>query len=190
LIASQDRKGKKQMTSLPDIGEIFTQLPEGSATDALDVFGPTVEFISFSNDDHNQICVMRGVVPPGVTVPLHSHADFEDFFIVSGTQQVLLPDAHGLHWRDVHAGDYVRVPGGIPHAHRNISRAPAVELVITTARLGQFFQEAGRPVAAVTQPPSPQELARFVDTAGKYGYQLGTREQNAAVGIELPPFAD
>jgi hypothetical protein len=29
-----------------------------------------------------------------------------------------------------------------------------------------------------------------VELAGKYGYQLGTREQNATVGIELPPSAD
>jgi quercetin dioxygenase-like cupin family protein len=178
------------MTSPPDTGDIFTLPPEGTGTDALEVFGPTVEFISFSNDDYNQICVMRGVIPPGVTVPLHSHADFEDFFLVSGTQQVLLPDAHGLHWRDARAGDYVRIPGGIPHAHRNVSGTPAVELIITTARLGQFFREAGRPVAAATQPPSPQEVARFVETASKYGYRLGTREQNATVGIELPPLVD
>jgi quercetin dioxygenase-like cupin family protein len=176
------------MASPPDTCDIFTLPPKGIGTDALDVFGPTVEVISFSNDDHNQICVMRGVIPPGVTVPLHSHADFEDFFIISGRQQVLLPDAHGLHWRNVYAGDYVRVPGGIPHAHRNVSSTPAVELIITTARLGQFFREVGRHVAAVTQPPAPQELARFVETASKYGYQLGTREQNATVGIELPPF--
>jgi hypothetical protein len=55
------------MTSPPDTGDIFTLPPEGTGTDALEVFGPTVEFISFSNDDYNQICVMRGVIPPGVT---------------------------------------------------------------------------------------------------------------------------
>src|ERR1700761_6509554 len=68
---------QEHMTSPADAGDIFTLPPEGTGTDALEVFGPTVEFISFSTDDHNQICVMRGVIPPGVTVPLHSHADFE-----------------------------------------------------------------------------------------------------------------
>jgi hypothetical protein len=53
------------MTSPPDTGDIFTLPPEGTETDALDVLGPTVEFISFSNDDYNQICVMRGVIPRG-----------------------------------------------------------------------------------------------------------------------------
>jgi hypothetical protein len=36
-----------------------------------------------------------------------------------------------------------------------------------------------------THPPTPDELAEFVTVATKYGYDLGTLEQNAAVGIAL-----
>jgi hypothetical protein len=77
----------------------------------------------------------------------------------------------------------VHIPAGIPHAHRNVSDEPALELLITTARLGRFFQEIARPGA--THPPTPDELAEFVTVATKYGYDLGTLEQNAAVGIAL-----
>lgn len=70
-----------------------------------------------------------------------------------------------------------------PHAHRNVSDEPAVELVITTARLGRFFQEVAR--IGVTHPPTPIELAEFVAVATRYGYDLGTPEQNAAIGIAL-----
>ncbi len=38
-----------------------------------------------AEDGENQICVMRAVIPPGVTVPLHSHDDFEDFLILAGS---------------------------------------------------------------------------------------------------------
>jgi hypothetical protein len=113
--------------------------------------------------------------PPGlgqVTVPLHSHEDPEDFYIVSGTQQVLIKDDDGLQWRDAHAGDYVHVPGGTPHAHRNVSGEPAIELVITTARIGRFFQEIGRPIIGITHPPAPDDLAEFVAAAARYGYNL------------------
>jgi hypothetical protein len=48
----------------------------------LDVFGATVEFVSRSEE----FCVICGVVPPGTVVPLHRHADAEDFFILSGAQ--------------------------------------------------------------------------------------------------------
>ena len=44
----------------------------------------------------DEFCVMRGVVPPGTVVPLHRHADAEDFFILSGTQQVLIQEGDGL----------------------------------------------------------------------------------------------
>jgi uncharacterized RmlC-like cupin family protein len=131
---------------------------------------------------------MRGVVPPGVTVPLHSHDDAEDFYIVAGTQQALTQGAQGLGWRDAHARDYVRVPGGIPHAHRNISNKPAIDLIVTTVRLGRFFLEVGRPLPGSLQPPTPEEIAHFVTVAANYGYILGTPEENAAVGIEAPDF--
>lgn len=178
-------KGKSSMTSPLGSG-IITRLAEGTGLPALDVFGPQVEFLTMTEDESNQVCVMRGVIPPGVTVPLHRHDDFEDFFILSRGHQVLVEDGGKLEWRDAHAGDYIRIPGAVPHAHRNISDQPAVDLIITTPRMGQFFKEIGRPVPA--PPPTPDDLTRFVEAAIRYGYRLGTQEENAAVGIELPTF--
>jgi len=166
------------------VGNVVHRIAEGTPADALDVFGPTVEFLRRPGDADADFCVMRGVVPPGVTVPLHSHDDAEDFYIVDGTQQVLIHGNHGLEWRDAHAGDYVRVPGGTPHAHRNISDKPAIDLIVTTARLGRFFLEVGRPVTGSPQLPTPDEIAHFVAVAAHYGYTLGTPEDNAAVGME------
>jgi quercetin dioxygenase-like cupin family protein len=137
--------------------------------------------------DEDQFCVMRAVIPPGVVVPLHSHGDFEDFYILAGGHQVLVEGRGGLEWRDAHAGDYVRVPGDVPHAHRNVSAEPAVDLVITTARMGRFFREVGRPVDS--PPPTPNEVARFIEVARRYGYRLATPDENAAVGIDLPVFS-
>jgi quercetin dioxygenase-like cupin family protein len=171
------------------ISSVVYQIAEGTPAHALDVFGPTVEFLRRPDDPGADFCVMRGVVSPRVTVPLHSHDDAEDFYIVAGTQQVLTRGNHGLEWRDAHAGDYVRVPGGTPHAHRNISDKPAIDLIVTTARLGRFFLEVGRPVTGSPQPPTPDEIAHFVAVATNYGYILGTPEENAAVGIETPDSA-
>ncbi|GFG49289.1 cupin [Mycolicibacterium agri] len=174
------------MTSPLDHPAILTRLAEGAGLPALDVFGPQVEFLTMIEDGSNEVCVMRGVIPPGVTVPLHQHDDFEDFYILAGGHQVLVEEGGRLEWRDAQAGDYVRVPGSVPHAHRNLSDRPAVDLIITTPRMGRFFKEIGRPVGA--PPPTPEEVTRFVHTALRYGYQLGTSEENAAVGIDLPAF--
>ena len=174
---------------MPDVqhnSEVFVCITDPPGEGALDVFGPTIEFVSWSEDPLANFCVIRGVVPPGVTVPLHSHDDVEDFFIVAGTQQVLVDGPGGLQWRDAHAGDYVRVPGGVPHAHRNVSDQPAIDLIVTTTRIGRFFKEVGRPVTASLQSPTPEELAHFAAAATRYGYRLGTPQDNAAVGIDLP----
>lgn len=151
----------------------------GKDREALDVFGAIVEFMTPADD--GQFCVMRVVMPPGVTVPLHSHKDFGDFYVLAGRYQVLVGNDGGMDWRDTHAGDYIRVPGDVMHALRNVSEETAVNLVITTARMGSFFREVGRPLDSA--PPTAQDLARFAEIAGRYGYRLATPEENAAVGI-------
>jgi quercetin dioxygenase-like cupin family protein len=78
------------------MGDVVRRIAEEAPAHTLDVFGPTVEFLRRPVDEDAGFCVMRGVVPPGVTVPLHSHADAEDFYIVDGTQQVLTHGSHGL----------------------------------------------------------------------------------------------
>ena len=161
---------------------------EGTSSPTFDVLGPTVEFLTTPDDSGNSFSVMRGVVPPGVVVPLHSHDDAEAFFIVAGTQQVLTQGENGLEWNDFHAGDYVYVPPGTLHAHRNVSGEPAVDLLVTSARLGRFFQEVSKPATEPPQPPTPDDVARFIATSSEYGYTLGTPEENHVVGIELPKF--
>ena len=168
-----------------EFSAVFHRLADVPPGQSFDVFGGIVEFVSWSDE----YCVLRGTVPAGSVVPLHRHPDAEDFFILSGTQQVLVAGRGGLEWRDAHAGDYIRVPGDVPHAHRNVTDEPAIDLIVTTARLGRFFVEVGRPVTDALAPPTAEEVANFVAVSEKYGYVLGTPEENAAVGITMPTFS-
>jgi len=79
----------------------------------------------------------------------------------------------------------MHVPGGVPHAWRNVSTEPVVALLFTTPRLGRFFQEAGRPATRALQHVTPEDLARFAAVSAEYGYWNATPEENAAVGIRL-----
>jgi hypothetical protein len=94
-------------------------------------------------------------------------------------------DGEGYKWIGAKAGDYIHVPGGAPHAWRNVSAQPVVSLIVTTRKLGRFFQEVGRPATGAPQPVTPEELERFVDRSGEYGYWNATPEENEAVGIHL-----
>lgn len=151
---------------------------------AIDVLGPTIEFLT-SPSHQNAYCVMRGIIPAGVSVPLHSHPDAESFLVVSGYAQALAERANRLQWIDVKPGDFIHIPGGVKHAHRNASNEPVVELVVTTPALGRFFQEVGRPVHAGSPlpPPTPEDVERFLRIAAKYRHWVATPAENAAVGI-------
>jgi quercetin dioxygenase-like cupin family protein len=164
---------------------VLARLATTDAGPTLDCFGGYIQILSKATD----FWVLRGIVPPGSVVPMHSHDDAEDFFILSGSQQVLVGDGDDMTWVDATAGDYIRVPGQAVHAHRNVTDRPAIDLVVTTARLGRFFEEIGRPITADHQPPTDEEVAAFVEKSIEYGYQLATPEENAAYGIELPIFA-
>jgi quercetin dioxygenase-like cupin family protein len=153
----------------------------------LDVLGPTVEFLTSPEESGAIYCVMIGTIPPGVSVPLHSHADVESFYVLSGAVQALSHHGDVFEWLDVKPGEFVQVPGNAKHAFRNTSGEPVVQLITTTPKIGRFFQEIGRPVTpgAPLLVPTGEELERFARVAADYGYWLGSPSENAIIGISL-----
>ena len=151
----------------------------------LALFWSTVEFLTSTEDEQSDFCVLKGIIPPGISVPLHSHPDTEDFVVLSGEVEVLRQDTHGHEWIKGKTGDYFHVPGGVPHAWRNVSTEPVIQILTTTKNMGRFFQEAGSPITSEPQPVTPEGLARFLAICAKYGYWNATPEENAAIGIQL-----
>jgi len=129
-------------------------------------------------------CVMKGTIPPGVSVPIHSHADAESFYVLSGEAQALLETEAGLQWQTLRPGDFIHIPGGAKHAWRNVSGEPMAALITSTAKLGRALREMGQ-LASEGRIPTPADIQRLAEISERYGYWLGSREENAAVGIEL-----
>jgi hypothetical protein len=44
-----------------------------SACETLDVFGPSVQFLVAPQGSDEAPCVVKGTIPPGGSVPIHSH---------------------------------------------------------------------------------------------------------------------
>lgn len=178
---------------MPDTGshEHIAHLvdPEHAAT--LDVLGPTVQLLTPLDDNDDAPCVMRGTIPPGVSIPLHAHADPETFYVISGEAEGLALTPDRVEWIRIGPGDVFHVPGWVKHAWRNRGRTPADMLLIATSGIGRFFREIGTPVddpdAGPTGPPSEEVLRRFLATAERYGHWIGTPEENERIGIDLPP---
>lgn len=150
-----------------------------------EVFGPqetrprnaTLTDTSRDDDDY---CVSVATMPPGVVVPLHSHADRETFYILSGEMQGYDGDARA--WRTLRAGDVFDVTDGLRHAWRNASGAAASILFVTTNRMARFLREAGELKVGGT----PADEARaFGDLVARYGYWCAGPQENAAIGLPI-----
>ena len=149
--------------------------------------GTLFEFLASPNETGSDICLIRGTIPPGVAVPLHSHADVELFYVLEGSLEAL-QFGNGTHgWVSFGPGDVVRVPGNAKHALRNSSPLPSTTVVVTTSKLYSFFQEVSKQVDRdrAAKPPTPEEIKNLFETAGRYGYWMGSREENAAIGLIL-----
>jgi quercetin dioxygenase-like cupin family protein len=158
-------------------------------TETVEVLGPLVQFLTAPANEDGVPCTMRGTIPPGIVVPLHSHADPETYLVVSGEAEALVEKANDLEWIRLGPGDVFEVPGHAKHAFRNTSRHPAVMIIVSTAKIGRFFQEIGTPIvsgAKTAGPPSEAIVRHFLQTAERYGYWNATPEENAQAGITLP----
>src|SRR5215831_11563762 len=113
--------------------------PSRRAPETLEVYSPQEdvrpgnEFLTDVSDDE-EYCVMRCTLPAGAVVPMHSHADRETFYVLSGTMNAL----RGDRWETLGPGDVLDVRDGIKHAWKNASQAPAMMICVTTMRMGRF----------------------------------------------------
>lgn len=151
-----------------------------------DLLGPTIQFVTPLSDDDAGFCLLRGTIPPGVVVPIHSHQDHETFYILEGQLEALKDSS----WQTYGVGGVFDVPGGTKHAFRNVSGKDAATLIVTTMVLASFFQRVARPIASVPPGfPSREVLQRFAEASLAEGHWLGSVEDNAAIGINLLSFS-
>lgn len=149
--------------------------------------GGLVEFLASPDEVGAELCLIRGTLPSGRVVPLHSHIDVEIFYVLEGSIEAFQSRNGNSRWTTVSAGDVVTVPGNTKHAWRNSSPLPATLLVVTTAKMYAFFREITRPFdpSQSTTEPTPQGIQDLFKAAAKYGHWMGSPEENAAIGLNL-----
>jgi quercetin dioxygenase-like cupin family protein len=154
-------------------------------SEILDLFGPTIQRVIPLSEENGGYGLLKGTVPPGAVVPLHSHPDRETFYVLGGQIQALQGDS----WHTLQVGDVFDVPGGARHAFRNVENESASILIVTTSSLTRFLLKIGRPIANVPPgPPSSEVLQSFAQASLAEGHWLGSVSDNAAVGINLLSF--
>lgn len=150
-----------------------------------DVFGPTVEFLTLPGESTNY-GILKGTIPQGISIPLHSHPDDESFYILSGTIKLIRQMNKNYEWVNISDNEFVHIPGNVKHAWRNESDKPVTGLIITTSTLGKFFSEIGRiKTDKELLPPTKEELEHFEKTAANYNHWLASPEENEKLGIKI-----
>ena len=147
--------------------------------------GVLLQFLASPEEAGDAICLMRGTMPPGVVVPLHSHAEPELLHILEGSLEIFRSNKRYSGWTTAGTGEVVTIPGSVKHALRNSSSLPMTLAVVTKSELYKFVRELAKPfdakqLDAVPTTEAVQELFRLV---AKYGYWLASREENAAIGL-------
>ena len=151
------------------------------------VLGVLLQFLSTPEKINDQISVMRGTIPSGVVIPLHSHADPEVFYVLNGSLEVFQADGPFQDWQTVIAGEVVSIPGNVRHALRNPSPGPITSITASKQELYSFVRELARPFDPNRPPvpPTPEEMQHLFSVAEKYGYWLASPDENAAIGISI-----
>lgn len=150
-----------------------------------EVLGASVHFFVGPQQGDNASCILKGTIPAGVAIPMHSHDAIEVFFLLSGKIEVLIEKGEKMQWVEANSGTLIDIPSNAKHAFRNRSQHPATNLLFTTSKHGRYFQEIGRPLASGenVRPPTPHEIRHFLETASRHCYWFATPEENASVGI-------
>ena len=173
---------KKLSTTVP-----FARVVRKRSCSVFEVLGASIEFLVGPQQGDEAPCILKGTIPSGVVIPMHSHDVIEIFFVLSGNIEVLVEAGERMQWVEVGVGDLIEIPSNAKHAFRNRSQNPVLNLLFTTSKHGRYFQEIGRPLASVesVRPPAPDAIQRLLKTAQRYGYWFASPEENASVGITL-----
>jgi quercetin dioxygenase-like cupin family protein len=149
-----------------------------------EVFGVLLQFLATPEDVGDSICLIRGTIPAGIVIPLHSHLDPEIIYILSGSLEVFRAEDG---WTMYGAGDVVTIQANVKHAIRNSCSSPARTLTATKLELYEFLRQLAKPFDPIhyEDAPTPQAMQALVAASTKHQYWRASMEENAAIGLTL-----
>lgn len=138
------------------------------------VVGDVYRFLALGEDTDGQYSMWEAVVPPGGGPPPHVHRREEEGFYVMEGEITFTIDGERV---VAGPGTFANMPVGTPHCFKNEGQHPAKMLItVSPAGLEKMFLEVGVPLAAGSieaLPPTPEEIARLLEAAPRYGIEIG-----------------
>ena len=158
-----------------------------SMDQTFNTFGVLLNFLVTPNETGHEVSLFKGTLPPGVVIPLHSHAEPEVFYVLEGSLEVYRESGQPQGWSTAQPGGVLAIPGNVKHALRNTSSTATTVLLVTQEELYNFFRSIAKPFepGQMLAPPSPEDMQQLFVAAAKYHYWMGSPEENATIGISL-----
>src|SRR5258707_3960129 len=83
----------------------------------------------------HEVSFFKGILPPGVVIPLHGHAEPEVFYVLEGSLEVYRESGQPQGWSTTQPGGGLAIPGNVKHALRNTSSTPTPVVLVTQEEL-------------------------------------------------------
>lgn len=137
--------------------------------------GALFHFLAMGSRTDGAYSLMHIEVNAGNEPPAHTHAhEDESYFILEGSIRFWVGDEV----KDVHAGEFIHLPKGIPHKFELLTPKVKELMWIAPAGLEQWFWDNSAPAPDESPlpipqgPPPPEAIAHFVSTLADYGVTM------------------
>lgn len=186
LLMLKGNQHLEESTLSPETLSLETRLINSKNEPTFNILGPEVQFLVDPVEALGAFGLIRGVVAPGIAIPLHSHADPEVMFVLDGALEFLKHNGKAGRWLTARRGEVISIPGNVKHALRNSSRENTSLLLVTTPNIYGFFRAIANPVKPDSKPGplTPADMEQLMALSAKHNYWLASPEENAAIGLD------
>jgi anti-sigma factor ChrR (cupin superfamily) len=93
--------------------ESFTHIVIERDRAAIELFGSSFEFLVAPQPNGEATCVLKGTIPPGVSVPIHRHPSIEACSVLSENVELLTDEGGENHRIAASPGDFMEISSAL-----------------------------------------------------------------------------
>jgi quercetin dioxygenase-like cupin family protein len=136
----------------------------------IDALGVQIEILAEREETGYGSALLTVTLPPRATIPLHSHAYPELFYLSSGRLDYYrLSDGVGG-WTTLTPGSTIDIAAGVGHALNNPSDKPAMLVVVSSRARLDFLRAVAHPAGSMSPLPTPDEVGRLLARENRVVY--------------------
>lgn len=154
---------------------ISTFVSNGTPENSRAIPGALFQFLATGEQTNHSFSLMYIEVKKGNEPPAHTHhREDESYYILEGAIRFWI----GKEVIDAKAGDFIYLPKGIPHKFELLSDTVKELMWMSPSGLEKWFWDNSIPapnmqaLPIMTAPPSPQQIAHFVQSLSEYGVEM------------------